>query len=80
VAEAVVAAFLVMAVTVDLGRLFPRIKVEAEKRATEYLLRPVHIGKLSASIVPGMFGRCSASVMSSRVAVTIALGASARSE
>src|SRR5262245_66474156 len=53
---AVIAAVLLLAVTIDLGR-FPLydIKALAERRATDYLLRPVHIGRLSATLWPGIF-------------------------
>jgi hypothetical protein len=49
------AALLVLVVSVDLGRLFPAMRTEAEQYASRYLERPVHIGRLSASIVPGIF-------------------------
>lgn len=46
--------FLVLAVvlSVDLG---PSVRDRAERAASDYLKRPVHIGKISARIIPGRY-------------------------
>ena len=49
---AVVAGLLVAFLTIDLG---PRLRGRAENEASKYLRRPMHIGKLSARLVPGVF-------------------------
>ncbi len=49
---AVVAALLVSFFTVDVG---PVLKSEAEKRASKYLERPMHIGRVRAKLRPGEF-------------------------
>ncbi len=46
------AALLVSLFTIDLG---PSLRARAEREATAYFERPVHIGELSASLRPGMF-------------------------
>jgi hypothetical protein len=51
---ALVAAAVVTFFTIDLGRL-PQVKSRAERAATNYLGRPMHIGRLSALITPGLF-------------------------
>ena len=43
---------LLTVLTVDLG---PRLKGRAEREGSRYLLRPMHIGRLSARLVPGVF-------------------------
>ena len=57
VVAAAVAALLVLVVTIDLGR-FPQLKAWVERRATEYLERPMHVGKLSATLMPGANVKC----------------------
>src|SRR5688572_25385364 len=52
VAAAFFAAAVVTAFMVDLG---PVTKERAEREATNYLKRPMHIGKLSARLRPGSF-------------------------
>ncbi|MEX2273646.1 MAG: translocation/assembly module TamB domain-containing protein [Vicinamibacterales bacterium] len=52
VAAAFVAAAIVTAFAVDLG---PSVQSYAEEEATEYLKRPMHIGKVSARLRPGAF-------------------------
>jgi len=54
VVVAVVAALILLVFSVDLGR-FPDLKARAERAASNWLQRPVHIGKLGASLVPGVF-------------------------
>jgi hypothetical protein len=49
---AVLAAIFVAIFTVDLG---PYLKARAERAASNYLERPMHIGTLSAKITPGHF-------------------------
>jgi hypothetical protein len=46
--------FLILAVTltVDLG---PSVRLRAERAASNYLKRPVHIGKISARVIPGRY-------------------------
>ena len=51
---AVIAAALVLVFTIDLGQI-PQIKALAEREASRYLERPMHIGRLSAVIAPGIF-------------------------
>ena len=51
---AVVAASLILVFSVDLGR-FPVLKAGAERAASNYLGRPMHIGRLTALITPGLF-------------------------
>ena len=55
VVVALIAAILVSFFTVDLGRVSPWLKEEAERRASTYLERPMHIGRLSALVTPGTF-------------------------
>src|SRR5262245_29845655 len=38
--------------TVDLG---PKLKARAEKEASKYLQRPMHIGRLKSKLIPGVF-------------------------
>lgn len=52
VLAAVGAALLVSLYTIDLG---PYLKSRAEQAASAYMERPVHIGRLSASLRPGLF-------------------------
>ena len=49
---AVVAGVLVSVFTVDLG---PSVRKRAEEAGSKYLERPMHIGKLSAKLRPGLF-------------------------
>lgn len=49
---ALVAGVVVTVFTVDLG---PSLLARAEKEGSKYLERPMHIGKLSAKITPGVF-------------------------
>ena len=49
---AVGAALLVALFTVDLG---PSLRARAEREGSRYLQRPIHIGRLSAKITPGVF-------------------------
>ena len=48
----VVAGVIVTFLTVDLG---PSLRAQAEKEGSKYLERPMHIGRLSAKITPGVF-------------------------
>lgn len=52
VLAAVLAATLVSLFTIDLG---PSLRARAEREATKYFERPVHIGALSASLRPGEY-------------------------
>ena len=52
VVTAVVAGLLVTLFSVDLG---PHLRERAEREASKYLERPMHIGKLSAKLRPGEF-------------------------
>jgi hypothetical protein len=49
---AIVAALIVALFSIDLG---PAVRKQAEERATKYLERPMHIGKLKALLRPGEF-------------------------
>ncbi len=49
---AVVAGVIMTVFTVDLG---PSLKARAETEGSKYLERPMHIGRLSARITPGVF-------------------------
>lgn len=49
---AIAAGSFVTFFTVDLG---PSLRAVAEKRGSQYIERPLHIGKLSAKITPGVF-------------------------
>lgn len=49
---AVLVALLLTALTVDLG---PALRKRAEEEGSKYLRRPLHIGKISARLVPGVF-------------------------
>ena len=49
---AVVIALLLTALTVDLG---PALRKRAEVEGSKYLLRPLHLGKVSARLIPGVF-------------------------
>src|SRR5512134_2351535 len=49
---AVFAALFVTFFTVDIG---PWVKGEAERRASKYLERPMHIGRVYAKVTPGEF-------------------------
>ena len=52
VALAVVVSLLLTALTVDLG---PAVRKRAEEQGSKYLLRPLHIGRGSARLIPGVF-------------------------
>jgi hypothetical protein len=52
---AILATVLVSLFTIDLGRLFPQLKPLAEREASKYLDRPMHIGRLRAMLSPGDF-------------------------
>lgn len=54
VIAAVVAALIVSMFTIDLGH-FPQLKRMAEERASAYMRRPLHIGRLSVLMTPGTF-------------------------
>src|SRR5215203_664086 len=49
---AVVTALIVTGLTVDLG---PALRARAEREGSKYLLRPLHIGRISARLAPGVF-------------------------
>lgn len=49
---AVIAGLLVAFFTVDLG---PPLRAQAERAGSNYIHRPMHIGRLSAKITPGVF-------------------------
>jgi hypothetical protein len=49
---AVVVALLLTAVTIDLG---PAVRTRAETEGANYLRRPLHIGRVSARLIPGVF-------------------------
>lgn len=49
---AVVIGVLVTVLTIDLG---PELKGLAEREGSKYLKRPMHIGRLSSRLVPGVF-------------------------
>jgi hypothetical protein len=49
---AVVVSLLLTALTVDLG---PAVRKRAEEQGSKYLLRPLHIGRVSARLIPGVF-------------------------
>ena len=53
-AAALVAALLLLVFTIDLGR-FPQVKPFVERQATNYLERPMHVGRVSATLLPGVF-------------------------
>ncbi|MBA2301246.1 MAG: hypothetical protein H0W08_01280, partial [Acidobacteria bacterium] len=52
---AVVAALIVTFFTVDVARLWPGLKAEAEKRGSAYLARKMTIGRIHAKVTPGVF-------------------------
>jgi TamB, inner membrane protein subunit of TAM complex len=52
VVVAVVAALFVTFFTVDLG---PSLRARAEREGSKYMERPMHIGRLSAKMTPGVF-------------------------
>jgi hypothetical protein len=54
VALALIAALLVSVLTIDLGRI-DWLRQQAEKRGTDYLKRPIHIGGISIGLLPGKF-------------------------
>ncbi len=54
VVVAVVAALFVTFFTIDLGRL-PGLRQKAEQFGSQYLERPLHIGRISARVTPGDF-------------------------
>ena len=49
---AIVAGALVTFFTIDLG---PHLRERAEREGTNYMQRPLHIGRLSAKLTPGVF-------------------------
>ena len=49
---AVIIGLLVSVLTVDLG---PNLRARAEREGSKYLERPMHIGRLSARLTPGVF-------------------------
>src|SRR3954467_6792008 len=49
---AIAVALLLTFFTVDLG---PAVRKQAEAQGSKYLLRPLHIGRVSARMVPGVF-------------------------
>jgi hypothetical protein len=51
---AVFAALIVSVFTIDLGG-FPQLRQAAEKEATRFLERPMHIGRIEARLTPGDF-------------------------
>ena len=51
---AVFAALLVSLFTIDLGG-FPQLRQVAEREATRFLERPMHIGRIEARLTPGDF-------------------------
>ncbi len=52
VVVAIVAALFVTFFTVDLG---PSLRARAEREGSKYMERPMHIGRLSAKMTPGVF-------------------------
>ncbi len=52
---AIVAAVFVLVFSIDLGR-FPELRRAAESRASAYLNRPMHIGRISMYVFAGEFG------------------------
>src|SRR5688572_19874351 len=48
----IVVALLLTALSIDLG---PAVRKRAEAEGSKYLLRPLHIGRVSARLVPGVF-------------------------
>ncbi|HEX2453474.1 MAG TPA: hypothetical protein VHI99_07220, partial [Vicinamibacterales bacterium] len=52
VVVAVVAAILVTVFTIDLG---PAVRARAESEGSKFIERPMHIGRLSAKLTPGVF-------------------------
>ena len=51
---AVMAAVFVSVFSLDLGRI-PQLRQQAEHHGSNYLRRPLHIGSISARLVPGVF-------------------------
>lgn len=51
---AVLAGVFLITFSIDLGR-FPIVKRQAEQRASDFMHRPMHIGSVSARLVPGVF-------------------------
>ena len=49
---AVVVSLLLTALTVDLG---PAVRRRAEQEGSKYLRRPLHLGRVSARLIPGVF-------------------------
>src|SRR5918994_6608788 len=49
---AIVIALILTGLTVDLG---PVLRERAEREGSKYLQRPLHIGRISARLVPGTF-------------------------
>src|SRR5688572_28593100 len=49
---AVVAALIVSFLTVELG---PTLRERAERAGSAYIRRPMHIGRLSARMLPGVY-------------------------
>ncbi len=49
------AVSMIATITIDLGRLFPRLRALAEQGASGYLDREVTIGRIGAYLAPGRF-------------------------
>ncbi len=49
---AVIVALILTGLTIDLG---PALRERAEREGSNYLKRPLHIGRISARLVPGTF-------------------------
>src|SRR5918993_1436960 len=49
---AVLAGVVVTFFTVDLG---PSVRARAEREGSRFIQRPIHIGRLSAKVTPGVF-------------------------
>src|SRR4029078_13159226 len=49
---AIVVSLLLTALTVDLG---PAVRKRAEDEGSKYLRRPLHLGRVSARLIPGVF-------------------------
>src|SRR5688500_8128529 len=49
---AIIAGVIVTFFTVDLG---PSLRARAEREGSRFIQRPIHIGRLSAKVTPGVF-------------------------
>src|SRR5262245_59779114 len=49
---AIIAGVLVSVFTIDLG---PSLRARAEREGSKFIERPMHIGRLSAKLTPGVF-------------------------